>query len=56
MKYSEYKRAKDKTLVWMIIGFILGGIIIGIIMLVAYLKYDELLRHTQLQTSTVTPT
>lgn len=41
---GEYRRAKDKTLTWMIIGFILGGIIIGIVLLVAYLKYDELLR------------
>jgi hypothetical protein len=29
------------------IGFILGGIIISILPLVAYLKYDELLRHTR---------
>ncbi len=41
---GRYREAKDKTLTWMIIGFILGGIIIGILLLVAYLKYDELLR------------
>lgn len=44
---GDYRRAKDKTLVWTILGFILGGIIIGIILLIAYLKYDELLRHVQ---------
>ena len=43
---GEYKRAKDKELVWMILGFILGGIIIGIITLIAYVKYDDLIRHT----------
>jgi Tfp pilus assembly protein PilE len=30
----------------MIIGFIFGGIIIGILLLIAYLKYDELIRRT----------
>ncbi|MCF8884240.1 MAG: hypothetical protein L4877_00395 [Aigarchaeota archaeon] len=40
----RYYEAKDKTLMWMIIGFIFGGIIVGILLLVAYLKYDELLR------------
>lgn len=41
----KYKEAKDKTLVWMIVGFIFGGIIIGILLLIAYLKYDELIRR-----------
>ncbi|MEM4040886.1 MAG: hypothetical protein QXM83_03600, partial [Ignisphaera sp.] len=44
---GEYRRAKEKTLVWMIIGFILGGILIGIVLLIAYLKYDELVRRVQ---------
>ncbi|MEM4502089.1 MAG: hypothetical protein QXV42_01405 [Ignisphaera sp.] len=47
VKDGEYRRAKEKTLVWMIIGFILGGILIGIVLLIAYLKYDELLRRVQ---------
>ena len=43
---GEYRRAKEKELVWMVLGFILGGIIIGIILLIAYIKYDDLIRHT----------
>jgi hypothetical protein len=42
---GEYRRAKEKELIWMILGFILGGIIIGIILLIAYIKYDDLIRH-----------
>ena len=42
---GEYRRAKEKELVWMILGFILGGIIIGIILIIAYIKYDDLIRH-----------
>jgi len=42
---GQYKEAKDKTMIWMIIGFILGGIIIGIILLIAYLKYDTIIRQ-----------
>jgi uncharacterized membrane protein len=44
---GEYERAKEKTLTWMIIGFIIGGLIPGILLLVAYMKYDELLRHVR---------
>lgn len=36
----QYGEAKSATLLWMIIGFIVGGIIIGIILLVAWFKYD----------------
>jgi hypothetical protein len=36
----QYEAAKSKTLVWMILGFILGGILIGILLLIAYLKFD----------------
>lgn len=43
----KYKEAKDKTLIWMIIGFIFGGLIPGILLLVAYLKYDNLIRASQ---------
>ena len=42
----NYQEAKNKTLIWMILGFILGGIIIGILLLIAYLKYDEVIRAT----------
>lgn len=44
---GEYRRAKEKTLTWTIIGFIFGGIIIGVLLLIAYLKYDNLLRAVQ---------
>ena len=43
---GKYREAKDKTLIWMILGFILGGVIIGILLLIAYLKYDEVIRAT----------
>lgn len=43
---GEYRRAKEKEMTWMILGFILGGIIIGIILLIAYIKYDDLIRYT----------
>lgn len=39
----QYEQAKAQTLIWMILGFILGGVIIGIILLIAYLKYDPLI-------------
>jgi hypothetical protein len=39
----QYERAKSDTLIWMILGFIIGGIIIGIILLVAWLKFDPLI-------------
>lgn len=41
---KEYKKAKEKQLLWVVIGFILGGLIIGIILLISYLKYEELFR------------
>jgi hypothetical protein len=43
----QYVQAKSKTLIWMIIGFIFGGIIPGVLMLVAYIKYDDLIRWGQ---------
>jgi hypothetical protein len=39
----RYEEAKSGTLIWMILGFILGGIIIGILLLIAYLKFDPLI-------------
>ncbi len=39
----QYEQAKSKTLVWMIIGFIFGGLLPGIIILIAYLKFDPLI-------------
>jgi hypothetical protein len=39
----QYELAKSRTLLWMILGFILGGIIIGILLLIAYIKFDPLI-------------
>jgi hypothetical protein len=39
----QYEAAKSATLIWMIIGFVLGGVIIGVLLLVAYLKFDPLI-------------
>ncbi len=41
---KRYREAKEETLWPMILGFILSWIIVGILLLVAYMKYDELLR------------
>ncbi|HEV2166490.1 MAG TPA: hypothetical protein VGS23_05900 [Thermoplasmata archaeon] len=39
----QYESAKSQTLIWVILGFILGGVIVGIVLLVAYLKFDPLI-------------
>jgi hypothetical protein len=39
----KYEQAKGKTLIWMILGFIIGGILIGILLLIAYFKFDPLI-------------
>lgn len=39
----SYEQAKSKTLIWMILGFIIGGILVGILLLIAYLKFDPLI-------------
>ena len=41
----RYREAKDRTLTWLIIGFIFGGVFVGVLLLIAYLKYDELIRR-----------
>jgi hypothetical protein len=43
----QYQQAKSKTLIWTVLGFIFGGIIVGILFLIAYLKYDDLIRWGQ---------
>jgi hypothetical protein len=47
----QYEAAKAKTLIWMILGFILGGILLGIILLVAYLKFDPVINWSRSQQS-----
>jgi len=44
---GRLQEAKDRTLIWMILGFIFGGVIIGILLLVAYLKFDPAIRWQQ---------
>ena len=43
----QYEAAKSKTLVWMVLGFILGGLLIGILLLIAYLKFDTLINASR---------
>jgi len=45
----QYEQAKSATLLWMILGFILGGILIGIILLIAYIKFDPLINAARQQ-------
>lgn len=42
IKERNFNQARNEQLIWMILGFILGGVIIGIILLIAYVKYDEI--------------
>jgi hypothetical protein len=45
----QYEAAKSKTLIWMVLGFILGGIIIGVLLLIAYLKFDPVITWSRNQ-------
>ena len=42
IKERKFNQARNEQLIWMILGFILGGVIIGLILLIAYVKYDEI--------------
>jgi RNA polymerase subunit RPABC4/transcription elongation factor Spt4 len=44
VSHGQYIQAKSKTLVWVIVGFIFAGVLPGIILLIAYLKFDPLIR------------
>ena len=44
---GQYEQAKSKTLIWMIIGFLFGGLIPGILILIAYLKFDNLINASR---------
>lgn len=37
---GQLQAAKEKTFLWMILGFILGGLITGILLLIAWMKFD----------------
>ncbi|MEM0133983.1 MAG: hypothetical protein QXU18_01975 [Thermoplasmatales archaeon] len=43
----QLSTAKEKTLIWMIVGMIFGFIIVGLFMLIAYIKFDNLIRAYQ---------
>ena len=43
----QYEQAKSKTLIWMIIGIIFVYFIPGILLLIAYLKFDNLINSTR---------
>ncbi len=39
--------AKEKTLIWMVVGLIFGFVIVGLFMVIAYIKFDDLIRVYQ---------
>lgn len=51
----QYEAAKSKTLVWTIIGFILGGLITGILLLIAYFKFDPVINWARGQGGMASP-
>jgi hypothetical protein len=44
---GQLQAAKEKTFIWMILGFILGGVITGILLLVAWIKFDGAIAGVQ---------
>lgn len=48
----QLTQAKHDTLIWMIIGFVLGGVLVGVFMLIAYIKFDDLIKAYQTQATT----
>jgi hypothetical protein len=42
---GQFQAAKDKSLIWMVLGFIFGWIIVGILILLAYTKFDTLINY-----------
>ncbi len=48
VEQGAHRKAKEEQLTWAILGIILGGVLIGLVLLIAYLKYDEIIRlHPQ---------
>ncbi|MCL4412181.1 MAG: hypothetical protein M1526_02350 [Candidatus Thermoplasmatota archaeon] len=43
----KFSAAKEKTLIWMIVGLIFGFVIVGLFMVIAYIKFDDLIRAYQ---------
>jgi hypothetical protein len=46
MNQRQFEAAKEKTLIWMIIGFF-AGILPGILLLIAYLKFDPVINWSR---------
>ncbi len=44
---GQYQQAKSKTLIWTIVGLIFLNIIPGIVLLIAYLKFDDLMNPSR---------
>ena len=44
----QFEAAKSQTLIWMILGFIFG-ILLGILLLIAYIKFDPLINWQRTQ-------
>lgn len=44
---GQYTQAKSNCLTWTVLGFVLGGALPGILLLIAYMKFDPLIRATQ---------
>ncbi len=44
VKSRRYTEAKEKTLIWGVIGLVLGFVLPGVFLLIAYIKYDEVMQ------------
>ncbi len=49
---GDYEGARRKELPWVIIGFIFGGIIVGILLLIAYMKLGDAANFSRLAAMT----
>jgi hypothetical protein len=47
VRAGRLQEAKSATLLWMILGFIFGAIIIGVLLLIVYIKFDPAIRGQQ---------
>ncbi|MDI9619605.1 MAG: hypothetical protein QFX33_02100 [Candidatus Nezhaarchaeota archaeon] len=44
--FGNYMEARSECIAWMVVAFILAGVIVGLLLLVAYLKLEDILRIT----------
>ncbi|MDE1820616.1 MAG: hypothetical protein KGJ23_01435 [Euryarchaeota archaeon] len=49
LEQGQYQVAKEKSMIWAILTFIVGGVIIGILLLIFHLKMDPLITWQQAQ-------